>query len=78
MNGIALSLSDLITRKAITYHTRQKIIRLKLYQKLKTFKDLATGFPSASATKSMYFDENQDGPPVIDVLNLMVWAEISV
>ncbi|XP_065068364.1 uncharacterized protein LOC135693734 [Rhopilema esculentum] len=71
MNGIALSLSDLITRKAITYHTRQKIIRLKLYQKLKTFKDLATGFPSASATKSMYFDENQDGPPVVDVLNLV-------
>eukprot|EP00112_Aurelia_sp_Birch-Aquarium-sp1_P017721 Seg4137.2 transcript_id=Seg4137.2/GoldUCD/mRNA.D3Y31 product="Glutamate receptor 3.1" protein_id=Seg4137.2/GoldUCD/D3Y31 len=71
INGIALSLSDLITRKVISHPMRQKVMRIKLYQKLKTYKDLATGYPSASGTKSMYFDENQDGPPVLDILNLL-------
>ena len=72
INGIALSLSDLITRKSITYQTKQKLIRVKLYQKLKSYADLATGYPSASGTKSIYFDENQDGPPVLDIFNLIV------
>lgn len=72
INGIALSLSDLITRKSITYQTKQKVIRLKLFQRLKSYTDLATGYQSASGTKSIYFDENQDGPPVFDILNLVV------
>ncbi len=52
--------------------SKQGFIKDKLYKKLKSFADASSGFPSASGTKSMYFDSSQDGPATIDVLNFVV------
>ena len=72
VNGIANALSDLIRRKVVTYNTNIKTVKEHLYKKLKTYNSMANGYPSTTGTRSVYFDDKQDGPPVLDVVNLVV------
>jgi len=54
-------------------------VRDNLYQKLRTFDDVSTGFPSATGTGNvMFFNQNQDPPPLYDVVNLVVSASTSL
>ncbi|XP_032240858.2 uncharacterized protein LOC5515302 isoform X2 [Nematostella vectensis] len=71
VHGVALALSDLVNKKQISRKTDVMSVRDKLFQKLKTFDDPNTGYPSATgANDVMYFDQNLDGPPRYDVVNL--------
>ena len=73
VHGVALALSDLVNKKVISRTTDVQTVRNSLYQKLKTFDDSSSGFPSATGTNNvMFFDGNQDGPPLFDIVNLVV------
>ena len=49
------------------------MVRDRLFIKLKSFSSQATGFPSATGSNNvMYFDGNGDGPPLYDIVNLVV------
>lgn len=73
VHGVALALSDLVNKKQITRSTNVLKVREKLYNKLKTFDDPSSGYPSATGKQNvMYFDQRLDGPPRYDVVNLQV------
>ena len=73
VHGIALALSDLVNKKVISRSTDVNTVRDKLYEKLMTFNDRSSGYPSTTGTNNvMYFDQNQDGPPLYDIVNLVV------
>ena len=73
VHGVALALSDLVNKKLISRSTPDLTVRDRLFNKLKSFNRQATGFPSATGTNNvMYFDSNGDGPPLYDIVNLVV------
>ena len=73
VHGVALALSDLVNKKAISRSTDVRTVREKLHEKLMSYGDPTTGFPSATGNnRLMYFDQNLDGPPLYDVVNLVV------
>ena len=75
VHGVALALSDLVNKKVISRTSDVQTVRDNLYQKLRTFDDVSTGFPSATGTGNvMFFNQNQDPPPLYDVVNLVVSA----
>lgn len=72
VHGVALALSDLVNKKVISRTSDVQTVRDELYQKLRTFDDFSSGYPSATGTNNvMYFDQNQDPPPLYDVVNLV-------
>lgn len=73
VHGVALALSDLVNKKQISRSSNVMTVRDKLYQKLKSFDDPSSGYPSATGNNDvMYFDQYLDGPPRYDVVNLQV------
>jgi len=79
VHGVALALSDLVNKKVISRTSDVQTVRDNLYQKLRTFDDPSTGFPSATGTGNvMFFNQNQDPPPLYDVVNLKVSASTSL
>lgn len=79
MHGVALALSDLVNKKVISRTSDVQTVRDNLYQKLRTFDDVSTGFPSATGTGNvMFFNQNQDPPPLYDVVNLVVSVSTSL
>ena len=73
VHGVALALSDLVNKKVISRTSDVQTVRDNLYQKLRTFNDPSTGFPSATGTNNvMFFNQDQDAPPLYDVVNLVV------
>lgn len=73
VHGIALALSDLVNKKVISRTSDVQSVRDNLYQKLRTFNNPSTGFPSATGTNNvMFFNQDQDAPPLYDVVNLVV------
>lgn len=72
VHGVALALSDLVNKKVISRTSDVQTVRDNLYQKLRTFNDPSTGFPSATGTNNvMFFNQDQDAPPLYDVVNLV-------
>ncbi|XP_078384806.1 uncharacterized protein LOC144667275 isoform X2 [Oculina patagonica] len=72
VHGVALALSDLVNKKAISRTSDVQTVRDNLYQKLRTFDDFSSGYPSATGTGNvMFFNQNQDPPPLYDVVNLV-------
>ena len=70
-----MALSDLVNKKAISRTSDVQRVRDNLYQKLRTFDDFSSGYPSATGTGNvMFFNQNQDPPPLYDVINLVVSA----
>lgn len=73
VHGVALALSDLVNKKVISRTSDVQTVRDNLYQKLRTFNDPSRGFPSATGTNNvMFFNQDQDAPPLYDVVNLVV------
>ena len=73
VHGVALALSDLVNKKVISRTSDVQTVRDNLYQKLRTYDDVSSGYPSATDTGNvMFFDQNQDPPPLYDVVNLVV------
>lgn len=71
VNGIALALSDLISRKTVTHRTNALTVRGHLYSKLEAYNSASNGYISAlGSEKRMYFDSNKNGPAMYDVVNL--------
>lgn len=72
VHGIALALSDLVNKKVISRTSDVQTVRDNLYRKLRTFNDHSTGYPSATGTNNvMFFNQDQDAPPLYDVVNLV-------
>ena len=77
VHGIALALSDLVNKKVISRTSDVQTVRDNLYRKLRTFNDHSTGYPSATGTNNvMFFNQDQDAPPLYDVVNLVVRAHV--
>ena len=77
VHGVALALSDLVNKKVISRTSDVQTVRDELYQKLRTFDDFSSGYPSATGTGNvMFFDQNQDAPPLYDVVNLVVSSSV--
>ena len=73
LNGIALALTDLVSRKSVSHKSTVMEIRNLLFDKLKSYDNSENGFISALDTDSkMFFDQNQDGPLKFDLVNLVV------
>ena len=72
VNGIALALSDLISRKTVSHRTNALTVRAYLFNKLESYNSESNGYISALGTnKRMYFDSNKDGPSLLDIVNLV-------
>ncbi|KAJ7377824.1 hypothetical protein OS493_026392 [Desmophyllum pertusum] len=72
VHGVALALSDLVNKKVISRTSDVQTVRDNLYQKLRTFDDVNSGYPSATGTGNiLFFNQNQDPPPLYDVVNLV-------
>ena len=64
-----------MNKKVISRTSDVQTVRDNLYQKLRTYNDPSSGFPSATGTNNrMYFNQDQDPPPLYDVVNLVVSA----
>lgn len=79
VHGVAWALSDLVNKKVISRTSDVQTVRDNLYQKLRTYNDPSSGFPSATGTNNrMYFNQDQDPPAVYDVVNLVDDSWITV
>jgi len=70
VNGIAIALTDLVSRKTISHQTNAATIRQLLYEKFRGYNSDENGYTSALGGK-MYFDANHNGPLQHDVVNLV-------
>lgn len=72
VNGIALALSDLVSRKLISHKSDALTVRKVLSEKLRSYNSAENGYLSATGTTTkVYFDAKQDGPLSLDVVNLL-------
>lgn len=77
VNGIALALSDLVSRKLISHKSDALTVRKVLSEKLRSYNSAENGYLSATGTTTkVYFDAKQDGPLSLDVVNLLVSGNI--
>ena len=78
MNAVAKSLSDLVEQNIISHKSDSSHVRSKLFEILKSHNSEEKGFISAVSPKKMFFDRNQDGPVLYDIVNLQVSVTIKL